>query len=450
MSASAAAAAAVSQAASSVASQLPPASFTGLHNHTQPPVAVNPLAGMHSQSLTQPIALPASAAAHTQFTQYAEVQQRLTTACTEYSKAATALKGALASRERFVSSGSKQGSSKQLPAKLDWKLCKAAHLSSDGVPAGFYAADLTALRAIEHEATEKAFDALLAAKDKHIAHLQSRCVLRDFVTAAAADFLPHLQRIAAAYNKESQADPLAPSQSGFSFPTTLVASYFTNELQSRLTAQTLAKVQADSAEQQRVANDRAEEHKAQETVLTGASTGQTIAMVAERAVQQQLAPMQKQISQLLQQLQLQQQQPPRLHQHGRHQPRGSPQHPNASSFTPMRTYQHNPAPRNHTHPSTPKTSATKRARDSDDSDDVVIVQPSLTVSVDTDSSPAPKRHKQVTLTLKPKNGAGGDRHNPRVQPRPQSAQPADAPTRQQQKHHGRGPRSDAQQQQRQQ
>jgi hypothetical protein len=327
MSAPAAAAAAVSQTASPGASQQLPASFTDLHNHTQPPVVVNLLAGMHSQSLTQSIALPASAAAHTQFTQYAEVQQRLTTACTEYNKAATALKGALASRERFISSGSKQGSSKQLPAKLVWKLSKTAHLSTDGVPAGFYAADLTALRAIEHEATEKAFDALLAAKDKHITHLQTRCVLRDFISAAAADFLPHLQRIATAYNKESQADPLALSQSGFSFPT----AYFSSELQSRLTAQALAKVQADNAEQQRVANDRAEEHKAQETVLTGASTGQTIAMVAERAVQQQLAPMQKQIAQLLQQLQLQQQkQPPRLHQHGRHQSRGTPQQPNTS------------------------------------------------------------------------------------------------------------------------
>jgi len=372
------------------------------------------------------------------------VQHRLTTACAEYSTATAALTAALASRERFVNAGNKQGGMKQLPAKLDWKLSKAVHLPSEGVPAGFFASDLTALRAIEHEATEKAYDALLAAKDKHIAHLQQRCVQRGFVATAAEAFRPHLQRIAEAYNRESQADPLAPSQSGFTFPIAHVASYFATELQARLTAQTLAKVQADSLEQQRIAGERAQEHQAQETVLNGASTGQTIAMVAERAVQKQLAPMQKQLEQLLEQMQRQQPAQPQQHQqtHARHHtgrvlthtptlPKGK-QYAGASRSLPRQSAG------NHL--------SAKRTRNTDEPAGAATDETTLAVSFPNHPQRPPKRQKHVVVTVRPTNGAGGDRHHRQEHQQQRPEQPAEAPIRQQARHQGRGPRSDAQQQ----
>jgi len=445
--ASSAAAAAGQQAAASPLSQSqPPAqSFSDLHNSTQAPAAAAAAADMQSQSLTQHLSPPsATTATQQQFFDMQAVQQRLTAACANYSEATAALQKAIEGRERFVNSGSKQGGSKQLPAKLDWKLCKSAHLSSDAVPAGFYASDQATLRAIEREATDKAYDALLAAKDKHITFLKARCVLRDFVNTTVQDFLPALQRIAAEYNQESQADAFAPSQADFSFPLAAVTAYFRSELQNRLTAQTLAAVGAKQREEQRIAQQRTDEHKSQEIVLAGAATGKTISMLAEKEVLKHTAPLLRELKALRQQLSLPQPRSPQQPPHANQQPRHRAPHSDASS-SQFRQAQHD---RNaNKSPSrlvvVRKQTAPKRSRDVESEDDAIEQNPPAP-SHGHHQRGANKRHK-LTVTFKPKNGEGGDRPPRSDQQQRRSSKPANAPHQHNARNQGRGPRSDIQQ-----
>ena len=404
---------------------------------------------MHSQSLTQHLhSLPVTAAMQ-QFFDAPAVQQRLTAACNDFSAATAAHQKAIEGRDHFVNSGSKNGGSKQLPAKLDWKLCKSAHFSLDAVSANFYATEKTTLRTIEREATEKAFDALLVAKNKHIAHLQQRCILPQFVKTATQDFLPELRRIADSFNTETQVDVNASSQTGFAFPTEAVANYFRTELHRRLNAQTLAAVDAKQREAQRLANQQTEEHKAQEQILAGAHSGQTIKLIAEQAVNKHLAPMQRQLDQILQRMQ-----PPFEPQSSRQppspmkQPRHRAPHSNASSSQHKQTSHH----RNASKPSTrlavvqrnSNPAASKRSRDTKAEDAAIEHDPSASPHGNHQRDANNKRHK-LTVTFAPKNGVGGDRHPRSDQQQPHSSQPANASHHNNARNRERGPRFVAQQ-----
>lgn len=424
-------------------SQAPPSSFSDLANHTQAPAAA---ADMHSQSLTQQLSNPASSAhKHAQFFNMPAVQQRLTAACESFSTATTALQKATQAREHFIACGSKQGGSKQLPAKLDWKLSRNAHLLPDGVPADFYASVQTTLRAIEREATDKAYDTLLAAKDKHIAFLQKQCGLREFVNTASQAFRTELQLIAAAYNQRSHADPSALSQVDFAFPLEAVATYFQNTLHSRLSAQTLAAVEATRLEQQRLSKQRADEHRSQEIVLAGAHTGQTISMLAEKEVNKQLAPLIRKVEALTKQLQPQQQrQSATQHKPTRHRaPRSD-----ASSSQSGHTRDSRPSLKQ---PRivvvVPKKGGQKRTHENTEDDDAIEQNrpsPSRKVYHNQQNNDANKRRK-VTVTFPPKNGEGGDRHPRSDQQQPRSSEQVKASQHKHARQQGRGPGSDAQQ-----
>ena len=442
-----------SQAASSAAAAEPPiGSFSQLPpNNTQSQlamhVAVAPdIAGMPLPSLTQLLPIADTSAAQSQlFVQTPAVQDRLTAECRKFSDAASALQAARICRDRFVAAGSRKGGSKQLPKRLDWKLAQQVELSSQAAPDSFHHAALATLRTIEREATDKAFDTILAAMDSHIAYLRGCSNARDFVSSAVRTFDPELQRLATAFNAQSQADPTAASQAQFAFPTQAVASYFATELLDRLNAQMLARVAIQQQEQQRLADERAEEHKSQETVLAGAHTGQTIAMLAQKEVSKAVAPLQRQIAQLQQRLEKQPTDSDRhTHSHSRsnlHRSKLSAVAAAAdaratSNQRHQRPASHSAAHAQHTGQKRPHGTMRRYEGGGDDNDSSSEHQQRTVTFSNVEQHPAPKRHKPVVVTVKPKNGAGGDRHQQRTE----------TPNRQHANRRGRGPRDDDQQQ----
>jgi hypothetical protein len=444
----AAAAARVSQAASPAASQPPPSTFSALHNNTQPQAvhAVAASADMLPQSLTHPSSAIDSDAGRQQFFAAPLVQQRLTEACTSYSAAISALQKARDAREHFVNSACKGGGSKQLPKKLQWKLTEQLHFPTDSMPGDFFRSHQEKLRAIEREATEKAYEALLAAKDDHVAALLQRTNLAHFVAATSAEFSKTLTQMATEFNEQINTNPMAPSQSDFAFPTADVARYFHRELINRLNAQTLERVAAQAAEQQRLSAARAEDSKAQELVLAGAHTGQTISMLAQKQIQQSLIPMQRQIAELQKQLQQQKQtESTTANTQPRHRAQQSDASPSSSAQAPHnrdKPYQHSRAV------TVGKQITHKRARSNGDDEHAIERAPSHHPSYDASTDPN-KRRKKLTITFASKNGAGGDRPPRSDQQRPHSSRPANAQNHQHARHRGRGPRSDEQQQQQQ-
>jgi hypothetical protein len=366
---------------------------------------------MHLPSLTQLLpAAEATAAQLQRFVQTAAVQDRLSADCQQFSEIASALQAARVCRSRFVDAGNRQGGSKQLPKRLDWKLAQQVELSSQAAPDNFHQATLTALRTLQREATDKAFDLILAAMDSHIAHLRGRSNAHDFVQSAVQAFDPELQRMAADFNAQSQADPMSASQSLFAFPTRAVASYFATELLDRLNAQMLDRVTVQRREEQRIANERAEENKSQETILAGAHTGQTITMLAHKEVSKVVAPLQRQIAQL--QRRLEQQPADRT----RHAPSHSRSHAPSSSAAAaanndqrQRTAQHGAAT-SHQPQQHQKQRRGKRLLSISEEGDSSSEQQPRTVAFSDNPNPPGKRHKPIVVTVKPKNGAGGDRY----------------------------------------
>lgn len=441
--AAASAAASQQRAAPPLSQQAPPSSFSNLPaNNTQSSAAA---ADINSQSLTLPPSTPAIVPheKHAQFFNMPAVQQRLTAACQSFSDATSALQKATEAREHFIKCGSKRGGTKQLPSRLDWKLSHNAHLSTDGVPANFYASVQVTLRAIEREATDKAYDALLAAKDDHIAFLQKRCGLREFVANTSQAFHAELQQIANAYNERSRTDPSALSQVDFAFPFDTVATYFSTELHSRLSAQTLAAVEAARLEQQRLSNQRTEEYKSQEIVLAGAHTGQTIAMLTEKEVRKQLAFFRREMdARQNQHPQQQQRQPAKQQPPSRHRASYSDA---SSSQSGQSTNGRNVAKPQSRLIVVQKPAAQKRQRELAEDDDAIEQDPPpQSREVHRNQHGANKRHK-LTVTFRSKNGAGGDRPQRSDQQQPRSSEPAKAPHHKHARQQGRGPRSDAQQ-----
>jgi hypothetical protein len=413
-----------------------------MHNHTQATHAAN-AADMQHQSLTPPSAASHSSLAHQQFFQHEAVQQRLAAACKEFSDCSTALKSARAGRERFVLACNKNGAMKRLPAKLQWGLSKAVALSRDGVQDDFYSDERKQLAAIERDASDKAYDILLAAKDKHIAHLATCSNTRSFVEATEQAFAAELGRIADKFDQQSQADSSALSQTAYSFPRAAVAQYFSEELLRRLQAMQLAAVTADSAEERRLAANLTAEHQAKETVLAGAHTGETLSRLAEQAARKTMAPLELKLDKMLQQLQQHMPQPPAPFKPHGHQPSNRrPFHADASSSSHARTPQAPAAHRGSARRIDVGAAGQKRQRRDEQEEEEVIAPSSFTVSIPDNPPHAAKRPKVVTFPRRAKNGAGGDR-SPR-QDSPQQ-QPANAPRHQHARHHGRGPRSDERQ-----
>jgi hypothetical protein len=410
------------------------------------------------------------------------VEQRLAAVCDAFNRANDVLLKAQQSLDRFTNIGVKHGDPKQLPRDLCWEITRKARLTAVPGDESFYADTVAALRATEREAAEKVYDTLVAAKRKHIEHLHAQRNIRDVVARAMREFHPILEQHAAQFNADSGADPLALSQTNFAFPTDAVAAHFEQELHKRLTAATLARINTQQEEKQRREEQLAEEHKAQETVLAGAHTGKTIAMLAQKEAEKLIEPVRRQLAALQKQQQQprQQQQPPSRQQ----------QQPLRSKHTAPKTQQQLSRGRPHTDAASSRAHApsnrdrspsrsrspprnrrpvlvvkkrsrddshaaddpngdrSRRDRDGDDDDD----DRERDRRVDYSTTGNKRRDiRSMVVTVRPKNGAGGDRHSRSdQQERPYQRQRPFPPHQQRARQPGRGPRSDAEQSPRQQ
>jgi len=305
----------------------------------QPPSPVGGAAhDLASNTHTLPVSDPA-ADTLAQFLSRPAVLQRFASACSSYERAVEELDAARAARDKFVAACTKHLPATSLPPSLQLRLVTKAKLTPVAGSADFYGSELATLQQIEKEASTRIYDTLKQAKDKHVAHLQSQCNAhaflhrsqqehRQFVSAFAADYDAAYGSPPASSTAEaaSAAASASSSASSSSFPLEAAVADFVQRLQSHISAHLMQGVDARRAEFERKQRAAAEESKAQETVLAGAHTGQTIAMVAERTVAKRVAPLQKQV----QQLQKQQQQRAGSHT-GKHR-RDDSDHDDANLF----------------------------------------------------------------------------------------------------------------------
>ena len=258
----------------------------------------------------------------TRFIAQPQVQQRYAAAESDYLSASTALHQAMEKRDKFKAACNSNPPAIRLPSSMQMHLVKHAKLTPVATDAAFYREQIAALELIESESAAKIYTTLLAAKNKHIAHLQAQANVhaflqrtlkdyRQFVVAYAADFDNRYGAPPAAAASSSSAASAASaassaSEPASSFPINDAVNHFDSHLQQRVNELILLTV---TDQQTRLANKAqaiVEDSKAQEQVLAGAHSGESIAMI----VQQKVAPLQQQLRQLLQQQQRTAQQTP--------------------------------------------------------------------------------------------------------------------------------------------
>lgn len=379
-----------------------------------------------------------------QFLSMPSVELRLSSGCKNFAEASAALEQARKNLDSFISHGNKQGRTKQLPRQL--LLHMSSRTKPNAVPGNdnFYADELDEIRQLERETSDKFFDILVKTKEKLVKFLEKKCNIRDFVIATVQESRPYLDNYTTQYNRQVGVDPLIASQSSYSLSTAEVISHFETELFSRLSAQAFARADAKEKERQQKANKLIEENKAQESVLAGAHTGETIAMIAKAQVAKQTTDMMRKIQELEKQLQLQQKiiekvkiQPPASASHpkiivpnnsrddycGQNQQHKVSSSSNRSvhfsgkirSDSPQRTVLNiaNKQNRKRKEESTQHDSDHNRKSDSEENPDRHRRSHQTHTSdqsIGRVQHNSNKRHK-LTVTLPPKNGVGGDRNS---------------------------------------
>jgi len=317
------------------------------------------------------------------------VQERFADACLSYERAVEELDAARATRDKFVAACTKHLPATSLPPSLQLKLVVRAKLTPVAGSPDFYSSEIAALQQIEKEASARIYDTLKQAKDRHVAHLQSQCNAHSFLERHLQEHKRFVSAFAADYDaaygsppaaSPAPADPAAASASSSacssSFPLDAAVADFMQRLRSHISAHLMQGVDARRAEFERKQRAAAEESKAQETVLAGAHTGQTIAMVAERTVAKRVAPLLKQVQHL------QKQQLQRAHSHtGKHR-RDDADSDDADL---------------HADTDRPGVSVTGGRR-------------TVTFSKDPPSTAGGRHHPAKHARRQPTNGEGGDRH----------------------------------------
>lgn len=238
-----------------------------------------------------------------------QVKQRYAAAEDAYLTASAALRQAMEQRDKFTASCTSNPPAIRLPSSMQMQLVKHAKLTPVADDPAFYREQIAALERIESESAAQIYKTLLAAKDKHVAHLQTRAnahsfqqrTLKDyqqFVTSYAADFDSRCGSPPAAAAVSSSAPSSASAAaSASSFPISEAIHHFDSFLQQRMNELIMLAVNEQQTRLAAKAQATVEDNKAQEQVLAGAHTGQSIEMI----VQQKVAPLQKQLQQLQQQ-----------------------------------------------------------------------------------------------------------------------------------------------------
>ena len=154
----------------------------------------------------------------------------------------------------------------------------------------FFATEVAALAAIEKEASEKIYTLLLEAKSKHLKLLHTAAHPSLFTArtlAAHAEFVREYATDAnALYVSASQSAAAAASASAF--PIADAIAHFESHLHAEVAAVTSLTLEQRRAAREQKAAAQAAELKAQETVLGGAHTGETIRSIAVKAVHSEM------------------------------------------------------------------------------------------------------------------------------------------------------------------
>jgi hypothetical protein len=161
-----------------------------------------------------------------------------------------------------------------LPKRLALNLKKRIVLPTVDNQPEFFATTYTELQTIEQEASQRIFEAVRKAREKHLAHLTNLANPLTFLDTATATYRTYVTAYAADIDQRY-------GRSGY-FPVDAACSHFHADLQQRIDKSMLQSVEADRDDEERKQAAAAAENAAAEKVLHGASSSETLTRLARR------------------------------------------------------------------------------------------------------------------------------------------------------------------------
>ncbi|HVX01492.1 MAG TPA: hypothetical protein VHA52_13805 [Candidatus Babeliaceae bacterium] len=160
----------------------------------------------------------------------------------------------------------------------------------DGQP-NFFSSTIDSLKELEKQTTEKIVDALTLAKEKYITHLRTHCNQHSFTIRESSDYETYVKDYAKEYVQRSGvAENFFPVQDAI--------KDFTNYLNEQIQLIINNEIKSEQEKKEKQQQDAINDAKAQESILAGASTGQSIIDLANRTVDKRLKEIENKFDQL--------------------------------------------------------------------------------------------------------------------------------------------------------
>ena len=197
-----------------------------------------------------------------------------------------------------------------LPRSIPLDITKRVHFKAVDDSPDFYSKYMQQLQQLEHDMRKQIYEIMIAAKEQHLEHLRIHLIPITFIQLQMKKYLKHVETYAArieqstsATSTSEAADNRASSsneiQSSFArFPTRQAMDHFESHLLTRINEEISRRVQADMESENQSEASVAANNKAKETIMKGAHTGDTLQMLATRAAEKAIAPLQRKLAAL--------------------------------------------------------------------------------------------------------------------------------------------------------
>lgn len=231
-----------------------------------------------------PIQLPPSTTASSVLSLFVstdDVRERYTAVVDRYATRLLALKRARDSFDKFQKACSTDTAGHiKLPRSLALNLVTSARFDAvEGDPA-FYKEATDAITLIDHTATDAFHQALVAAKQKHLTHIEERAKQNIFMDAEITSHRIFVTVRSVEYDLSA-----GPG----SFPTEAAMAHFTQHLVNELPKATLSAAMNAIEQREKARAAAVIDSAAREIIDDGTHNGQTIASVATKAVRKELS-----------------------------------------------------------------------------------------------------------------------------------------------------------------
>jgi hypothetical protein len=259
--------------------------ITESHNGNQEASGSSRLTMTSISTITHPNA-SSQQAFITRFTAQPSVQKQYSDAAAAYGAGLEALQQARNLKEKFITRCNSDGSLR-LPKSLQLTLVNRAKFTTVENNPNFFKEQIAELERIEKTTSESIYKGILESKTQLILHHEARSNAHSFIALQTAAYKQFVVKSAQTYDGITGTS--TSSNSSFIFPIDALVSHFEQFLHKHVQEHALELLEKHRKEEELKTEAAAANTLVQEKILAGAHTGETIKLVVEKTVKEQLS-----------------------------------------------------------------------------------------------------------------------------------------------------------------